>query len=535
MTFMSTSSLKSARIVLSLALLVVLSGYWAWLWQRSAPATVGDAPVAQLPCVSYAPFRRPGHGPREDSAGVSRAQVLEDLRILQRITSCVRTYGVDLGLEHVPEVARELGLRVLLGAWLDRDPQATARQVSTALALAHAHRDVVIALVIGNEVLLRGDMQPAELARWLAHVRERTNLPVTYADVWEFWLRHAEDLRAQVDVVTVHILPYWEDHPVGEAQAVTHVQQVALRVQQSLAPRPVFIGEVGWPAVGRQRASAVPSASAQGAMARGLLAAHALHPLPGPGGSWPAFNWIEGFDQPWKRALEGAMGGYWGVFDAHGHQRVTLQGRIPREPWQAAWMGFTLIAALGGAAAGLSRVGCLQAGVLAGAVVLQWHWLQAWCRTPFEWASWGVFNGLCLAAALLVIRRRLRAAMLLQTLAMAASLWLVVQIVLDGRYRALWWPLPWACAWVCAWVRLAPVVSAARPGPLPIALAATGLATASTVVWREGLANAEAWALLSLQALWLFGVAGGPLGGAHDAGQSVADAENAASSVPVSS
>jgi hypothetical protein len=125
--------------------------------------------------------------------------------------------------------------------------------------------------------------------------------------------------------------------------------------------------------------------------------------------------------------------------------------------------------------------------------------------------------------------------MLLQTLAMAASLWLVVQIVLDGRYRALWWPLPWACAWVCAWVRLAPVVSAARPGPLPIALAATGLATASTVVWREGLANAEAWALLSLQALWLFGVAGGPLGGAHDAGQSVADAENAASSVPVSS
>ena len=42
-------------------------------------------------------------------------------------------------------------------------------------------------------------------------------MPVTYADVWEFWLRY-RDVYEAVDFVTIHILPYWEDFPISGAR-----------------------------------------------------------------------------------------------------------------------------------------------------------------------------------------------------------------------------------------------------------------------------------------------------------------------------
>jgi exo-beta-1,3-glucanase (GH17 family) len=48
-------------------------------------------------------------------------QIEADLRQLRAITSCVRTYGVDHGLAAVPAIARALGMRVVLGAWINGD------------------------------------------------------------------------------------------------------------------------------------------------------------------------------------------------------------------------------------------------------------------------------------------------------------------------------------------------------------------------------------------------------------------------------
>jgi hypothetical protein len=72
----------------------------------------------------------------------------------------------------------------------------------------------------------------------------------------------------------------------------------------------------------------------QARFVRGMLARQAAEPLD--------FNLIEAFDQPWKRALEGAMGGAWGLFDADGIQRVPLAGPLPPNP---RWFWLPLIAA----------------------------------------------------------------------------------------------------------------------------------------------------------------------------------------------
>ena len=132
-----------------------------------------------------------------------------------KVTDCVRTYSVDFGLDQVPEIAQRHGLKVLLGLWVSSHADRTQYQISTGVALAKRFPDVVRAVIVGNEALLRGEVSPATLGRHDPRRESRgCKMPVTYADVWEFWLRYRE-LASAVDFVTIHILPYWEDDPVA--------------------------------------------------------------------------------------------------------------------------------------------------------------------------------------------------------------------------------------------------------------------------------------------------------------------------------
>ena len=51
---------------------------------------------------------------------------------------------------------------------------------------------MIEAVIVGSEVLLRGEMSAPELARTIREVKGRVPMPVTYADVWEFWLRYRD-------------------------------------------------------------------------------------------------------------------------------------------------------------------------------------------------------------------------------------------------------------------------------------------------------------------------------------------------------
>lgn len=504
-------------------------------WREGRPVELAHSLDQRLPCVSYAPFRRAGHTPFDAALRVSPAQIEADLRLLATVSSCVRTYGLDHGLDAVPGIARQLGLRVVLGAWIGRDPVANTAQLDAALALSRAYPDVVVLLVVGNEVLLRRELEPAALAALLARARRETTVPVSYADVWEFWLRHAAVLRPHVDVVAAHVLPYWEDEPVAAEDAVDHVLQVAAHVQAALAPLPVFIAETGWPAYGRQRGAARPGGVEQAAVIRALLARD--NPR-SDSIRWPAWNLIEGFDQPWKRALEGAVGGYWGLFDADGYPRVRLTGPVVADIswWQVPLAA--LAGALGGAlwawrqrmalgaesgtgkGTGAGRAALVLAGAGVGALaLLQWRMLLVVCRDGVDWL---VASALCLTALLCALAAAAQLARRLGTAkpptrrpglyalvrgAPARGLgWLVVgqagllfsmavlalALVFDGRYRPLIWPIfaaPVVLLAVLAWLgeRLA---ADAREERL---LALTSVLLAPVLLWQEGVVNGQAW------------------------------------------
>ena len=440
LSFTTQGRHRLSLLIQAIALMIVLG----WWFARGIPFSLDKRPDSvsgasqMLPCVSYSPFHaRHGLGdinPFNPAASVTPAQIEADLRLLKTRTLCIRTYGLSQGLDAVPAVVQKLGMRMKLGVWLARDEAQNRIELERGLALARQYKEVVDLLVVGNEVLLRSELSADALATVLAYARQHSPVPVTYADVWEFWLRHAT-LAKHVDVVTVHILPYWEDEPVAVTSAVNHVFDIAAKVQQAFAGQPLWIGETGWPAAGRQRAGAVPGKVAQSRFVSEMVAR----------GGTLNYNVIEAFDQPWKRSFEGAMGGYWGLFDATGQPRVALRGSVVED---ARWWRGPLAALIGGVLglmlAWLARARATRlvlAGALLGALApLQWLMLQQWDRSPREQALSVLLAVIGLVATLVALfPKHAKTERVVRIILLFAASTAALVLLLDARYR----PFPW--------------------------------------------------------------------------------------------
>src|SRR3954453_3517709 len=293
-------------LALLLASLVTIGAVWWWL---ATPVSLARAPIdpaAKLLCVSYAPFRGE-QTPLVPATHVSSEQIAEDLAQLARISNCVRTYSIENGLDQVPEQAAKVGLKVIQGIWLGSNRLKNLAQISTAVGLTKEYPGVITSVVVGNEVLLRGEMIASDLAANIRSVKAQVTIPVTYADVWEYWLRNREIYDA-VDFVTIHILPYWEDFPIRAKYAAAHVDAIRKRMAVAFPGKEILIGETGWPSTGRMRDAALPSRTNQARVVSEILDLAKAENF--------RVNLIEAYDQPWKRQLEGTVGGYWGLIDS---------------------------------------------------------------------------------------------------------------------------------------------------------------------------------------------------------------------------
>src|SRR5712671_6102197 len=298
----------SLRTPLAL-LLVSLSTIAAVWWWLAIPVTLTRAPIdpaAKLLCVSYAPFRD-DQTPLVPSTQVAADQIAQDLEQLAKISECVRTYSIENGLDQVPGIAAKVGLKVIQGIWLGGNRLKNLAQIGVAVRLTKEFPGTITSVVVGNEVLLRGEMTTADLAATIRSVKAQVAVPVTYADVWEYWLRNREVYDA-VDFVTIHILPYWEDFPIRAKHAAVHVDDIRRRMAVAFPGKEILIGETGWPSQGRMREGALPSRTNQARVVSEILLLAKQENF--------RVNLIEAYDQPWKRELEGTVGGYWGLIDS---------------------------------------------------------------------------------------------------------------------------------------------------------------------------------------------------------------------------
>ncbi|HTN09967.1 MAG TPA: glycosyl hydrolase family 17 protein [Acetobacteraceae bacterium] len=341
-------SRPSPLLLLVLPLLAaVLVGAW---WAANRPESAGPAIAGgRLESVSFAPYR-PGQSPL---TGVfpSAAQVDADLALLAPQVRAVRTYAAIEGDYDVAGLAAKHGLKLWQGIWLGPDRAKNAREIAAGIAEANRYPNTVDRVVVGNEVLLRRDLPVGALIAALDQVRAAVQQPVTYADVWEFWEQFPEVAR-HVDIVTIHLLPYWEDRPTGIHRAVAHVLATYRRMQARFPGQRIAVGETGWPGAGRWRADAAPGVVNEARFIRAFVAAARAEGID--------YNLIEAFDQGWKYASEGTVGANWGIWTADRGQKFPFSGPVVEDAAWPRWAGLSV--ALGLLLLGVGLCTALPAG-----------------------------------------------------------------------------------------------------------------------------------------------------------------------------
>jgi exo-beta-1,3-glucanase (GH17 family)/cellulose synthase/poly-beta-1,6-N-acetylglucosamine synthase-like glycosyltransferase len=293
----------------------------AALWTAAGgPLTAPPAP-ATLAGLSFSPLER---GQRPERSLPSIESLDADLALIAQHTKRIRTYAVDGTFAEIPELARRYGIEVMPGVTLDPPEWESSAATNTArlsrLAEITKRNENVTRILVGNESILAGDWTVAELAAMLEELRAEVEVPVGTAEPWNVWAANPM-LAEHVDFIAVHLLPYWEG--IDARVAVEHVAARMRDLQAQFPDKPIVIAEVGWPSFGRSLDAATANERNAASFARHFLQHAETQRYD--------YFYLEAFDQPWKRAEEGEVGAYWGIYDVDRQLKLDLWD-APRSP-----------------------------------------------------------------------------------------------------------------------------------------------------------------------------------------------------------
>lgn len=235
---------------------------------------------------------------------ISEEQVRRRMEILRPHTKWIRSFSCTEGNEYIPRIAKEFGMKTLVGAWLGNDPKVNEREIAGLLDLAK--EGLVDIAAVGNEVMYRNDMTEEQLIAFIQHVKDEigANIPVGYVDAYyEFSAR--PNITAVCDVILCNCYPYWEG--ASFEHSLQYIKQMYYQAKDAGNDKKVIITETGWPTKGEGLKGAIPShESAQDYFINTQL--------------WSADDQIpvfyfSSFDESWKVGAEGEVGAHWGIWD----------------------------------------------------------------------------------------------------------------------------------------------------------------------------------------------------------------------------
>ena len=375
------------RAVVAVLLLVtaVHAGLWGLLQDKQAAPDFHGI----LPSVSYAPFDGTGHPDIDNIPTVEKIRA--DLKKLATMTKAIRLYSSTGGVELVPAVAAEFGLKVMVGAWIDKNVDRNKREIDAAITLARRNSNV-IGVVVGNEVIYRGEQEVADLIEMIKRVKKSVGVPVTTGEIWHVW-REFPQLANNVDFIAAHVLPYWENFT--DKQAVDQAVDRFNLLRDLFPGKRVVIAEFGWPSAGYNLLNANPGQFEQASVLRNFVTrAEAIG---------MDYNIVEAIDQPWK-FFEGGVGPYWGILNAAREPKFSWTGPIVNpDYWKLATIALLVGILLSLPILRLSEPTPMQALVLSAAA----SGVGAWAATVFAYWNthyfvWGSAFALGLGMVLLV-------------------------------------------------------------------------------------------------------------------------------------
>jgi exo-beta-1,3-glucanase (GH17 family)/cellulose synthase/poly-beta-1,6-N-acetylglucosamine synthase-like glycosyltransferase len=300
------------------AVLLFVGAAHAALWgvlqeKQQAPDFTGI-----LPSVSYAPFEGTAH-PDIDNIP-SAEKIRADMKKLSTLTRAIRLYSSTGGVEMVPPIAAEFGIKVTVGAWIDKNTERNDREIDAAINLARRNSNV-IGVVVGNETIFRGEQKVDDLIELIKRVKKSVNVPVTTGEIWNIW-RDNPDLASNVSFIAAHVLPYWENFT--DKQAVDQAVDRYQKLHEQFPGKRIVIAEFGWPSAGYNLRSADPGPFEQASVLRNFVTrADAIG---------MEYNIVEAIDQPWK-FFEGGVGPYWGILNAAREPKFSWTGPIVNEDY----------------------------------------------------------------------------------------------------------------------------------------------------------------------------------------------------------
>lgn len=243
-----------------------------------------------------------GQGPGDI---ISEEQIRRRLEILRPYTSWIRSFSTIEGNELIPKIAKEMGMKTLVGAWLSDDLEKNEEEIAGLLQLASdGYVDIA---AVGNEVLYRKDLSVAQLLEYIQSVKSQVdNIPVGYVDAYyEFVMR--PEIAEACDIILSNCYPFWEG--TAYEHSLQHIKHMYGQSKMAASGKKVIITETGWPSHGEALGGAQPNS---------LNALKYFINIQ----LWAIDEGIEvfyfsSFDESWKVGAEGTVGAYWGIWDKH--------------------------------------------------------------------------------------------------------------------------------------------------------------------------------------------------------------------------
>jgi cellulose synthase/poly-beta-1,6-N-acetylglucosamine synthase-like glycosyltransferase/exo-beta-1,3-glucanase (GH17 family) len=445
--------MRSAALVVALVA-CLHAGVWA-LRQTQAPAPNFDG---ILNSVSYSPFTTSAH-PDAESSRPPAERIRADLKAIAPYTKAIRLYSSTGGVEQVPKIAAEFGLKVTLGIWLDKsdrrgpndprpkdDPDCKGpferemsgvldvpcssrniREITSALDLLHKNRNIN-AVMVGNETLFRRDFDADKLAEIVKKVKREVGgkVPVSTGEIYSelcdtCGVSDGMARAAAAAPAASSLIGKLTGEPVEDPQkrALAAERLVSTLDFVAVHVLPYWGGVPAEAAV--QQAADIYWDLKKKFKGKHIMIAEFGWPSSGynrraavPGRFEQAeimrgfiakanangidYNLIEAYDQPWK-TIEGSVGAYWGLFDNQTREpKFAWSGPvIDGESWKIAALAVALGILISLPVLGMAGITLAQAALLVAAS----HAVGAWAATVFDyWVSHYFVAGAAFALAL---------------------------------------------------------------------------------------------------------------------------------------
>ena len=243
-----------------------------------------------------------GQGPGDQ---ISEDQIRRRMKIIKPYTKWVRSFSCTDGNEAIPRIAREYGIKTLVGAWLGNDPEINKREIAALIELGK--QGYVDIAAVGNEVMYRGDLSEDDLLGFMYEVKEALpDIPIGYVDAY-YEFAHRPRITEACDVILANCYPYWEGCSIE--YSLLYMKDMYNQAVRAGNGKKVIITETGWPSVGELFNGAQPSN--ENAIKYFINSQ-----------KWSEEDDIEmfyfsSFDESWKVGSEGDVGAYWGLWDKH--------------------------------------------------------------------------------------------------------------------------------------------------------------------------------------------------------------------------